>query len=558
MNASRQHALERGLTELLGGETPPDRTLAILAAVQRARAGAGPANPRRARRWRWLGAAAGVAAATLAAVWLAPAAAEPDPPGRQPRVSVRVADGAVEWRGAVARTATAGTTFEVQPCVGDRVVAAPAARTRLWLNASGCLAMSAGTTLEIEEMKWQEFGIGFGSGTITVAVLVGSFTWLNGGTPVDAGAGERRELTLRSAQLAGGLGATPETEQLQRDLAAAQAEVERLKAERSRRPVAEPMAEPLAAEVAEVEPDAATTTPLLELTPALDDVLATIDWRDVSEQSLTLCDTLRQVMELLAAEEEIPHSLLGELERLKGTMHEYGATVLQCELLKGADFDTQVRHPLMGAQWMTAMLAHADTPLDEAQRLAITDLARRYTAEDDQRRLGYGPQTSKLQQYVDELELQERFYGDVDLMLSEGQRALFDVGALQGRVGAKLVGTASMAWGEWAKPVAVRTRAEFAEGLVTGFGNTLGLDAAQRNAMRAAAQQWANNVPDEWWDQAITVLDRRGGHHVDRLRAAAAAQMRFYERLAASGALTPEQVDRLRQVETLIVPYRRE
>ena len=68
--------------------------------------------------------------------------------------------------------------------------------------------------------------------------------------------------------------------------------------------------------------------------------------------------------------------------------------------------------------------------------------------QDAQRRAAYSHDVSALQRRLDELEFQDRFYTDVQALLSADQLALVSPGEFRGRAGGSLFGPDSPSWRE--------------------------------------------------------------------------------------------------------------
>lgn len=545
MKEAEQHALDRALHEVVGGAAPPDHTFRIVNAVRTAR-GRRDQEPVGARRNRWVGLLCGAAAAALLTIALWPTSTP------APNLELLVRTGELTWRqGHRELRGRARQFVSVTPQIGDRVLAHRLQPTKLDIASFGTLELSFGTELEILDMEWKEFGIGFGTGTITVGILAGAITWLAGDSVTTATAGETSKLAMGNPGTARGESTTRERELIEQ-LDAAKKQLEEMRTDAARTPIEKRPDDPDPT----IEEKDDEFEPLADY-PELRELFEKADWRGVATSTLELTKVAREMFDLLASGEELPREVRGEIRRIEGILHKYGALVEDNEAIQGMTFETKVRHPIVAANWLTACLHGAEKPLDAGQRKMLSDLANRYTNEDAQRRAAYSEDVSDVERYLDEMEMQDRFFTDTRSVLSKDQIDLLYPGKWKGRAAATPIGEGSAAWHDWVQAPEFATKSDFADAMTGGWSRGLGLKGDQKQVMRRIMQQWIEEFPEDLWQRKKDQLARYSFHEVERVRKSARLQLKFFERLNASLKLTPKQRTFLRKIHTIIVPYRK-
>lgn len=555
--------LDRGLQTLLAdelaGRQPPDLTAKIVAAAARPRA---PANlPATAEPRRSLVRGMLIGAAAVGGLWLAGAFASAEPGLPEPVVTGRVARGAVAWRpaadagigdarapgGLAPETYDAGREFAWPLRRGDRLAVDADRPGTIELDAMGRLVLQPHTTLEVTNVEWKHLAGGFVAGSITVTALAGAASWYGGGETAKE-PGESLVLAARHGDdpdLASGIAG---------ELDAAReriAELEARLASEQRTAVA-PAPDTAAAGGAAEVPVASAAVELIATGSSFDDLLADVDWQQVGEAVDGYIGVKREIEELIAAGEDVPMELRAAEGRWEGLLFQQVAAAL--EDVPGESVTARIHHPAFGTNLLHAAMSAAGLALDGSQQRWLADIGRRYTAEDAQRRAGYGDQTLALERFVDEIEMQHRFFEEQRAVLSPAQHDRISFGELAERVLVDPLGS-GFQWSKKNRVVQVESREALARSAATGFADDLGLTGAQQAALAPMVRRWVSRWPSRWLDRPMDALDRSGRMHIERVRTAARLQLELMREMQQGLALSPEQLDVLLRQQLVYVPF---
>lgn len=536
----RELVFETLLREAAGGATAPDLVDAVAARLAVGSAGA--------RRRRFVAAAAGAAAGVAAAVF----ACWPSRSHERLLVPWQVAQGCVTWIGRDA-TATARAPERAQwpVAVGDRVRTCPNIEATSDIGALGRLHMSQGSEIEVENMEWKAFGGGAALGAVTVAVVSGVIRWSGGGEPAQAGTGERLELrSLAPASAAAKIDTLQEqVANLQRELAAASARARDLEGQASRTVAANKDAAAAAAAEEEPPPHLQHAFTYGGMEPAL----AAIDWDVTGKCMHEMTAKLDVLMAALEKGEDMPLDVLGEIQSLNAELIKQAGALLKAKVA-GTGPNGVFTNPIVAANQIHATLTKAGMPLSAAQEDALRLLSAQIAGEDEARRGAVPADGFELEALLGETGLKDRFYRQArGLLTPEQERALFPE-RLAG-ASANLFDT-GLVWAQFARPMEVRDRDDFASQVSRSVLDHLGLSGDADPQVRAAVAAWASRMPDD----AFVVgdrLSRTGLGKLGPVRAAAQRQLELLRELQRTLPLTDAQKAKLRAAGPVFMPYLR-
>ena len=553
--AWQERLLERSLREVVGGEQPPDLSARILtqlttpaSPIRRAPGAPHEPEPPR-RRWRWadfLGGAAAAAALLTATLLLTRGSAPVHP------VSVTVLAGELRWNGRFAALrGGSGKSWQVPMEAGDRVAALGESMTEARIDALGVLGMTAGSELEVRHMDWKQFGGGAALGSITVAVIAGAISWNSGTHALTATGGDTVQLKQGAPQEATDSG-TPTARQarLEKELATALTRIKELEAERERRIPVVPVEH--AASAPAPERKAEQPSLVAQFTnDELAEAIRAINWDTMGAASKEVVTLLAELARRLKEHpEDVPLDLAGKIQRWNGELVAQ-AQELAKHNVPGAGINGAFTHPLVQANLVSALLAKAGIPLSKDQQEALGALAQRYAELDRTMRAGFGADTPTLRQFLTEMELKEKFWGEMDNALDRGQRDTIAPEALRGSM--MNVFSSGIVWSQFAKPLDVANRGELVGTMRDQLVRDLGIAAGDSVRIEEVVRGWAQGFSDDYWNGAAN-FGKPGGGRLDAVREAARRQADLVDRILATVPLDERQRRRLIGQKTLFLP----
>jgi len=382
---------------------------------------------------------------------------------------------------------------------------------------------------------------GFVAGSITVTALVGAASWFGNGETIDspsdrivlAAENENSRNELASADLT-----NPELLAARQRIAELETQIQ------DRTKVAIPTAD---------DPEPPVAIAAIDTGSEFAPLLAEVDWREVGE-AVSAYVTVKQKMEaLIAAGEPIPLELRAAVERLDMALFEQIASTLE-QGVPGATMTAKIHHPALVTNMLNATMNAAGMPLDASQERWLTDIGRRFTAEDAARRAGYSDQALDLERFVDEIEMQERFSAEQHQVLTASQEERLSFGALSERAGVDPFGSGYQ-WSKNNRAIEVQSRGELVTRAAGGYADALELTSAQQARLQPMIQRWVSRWPSRWLDLPRDELDRNGRMHIGRIRTAGTMQVELMREMAAGLGLTPAQLEALRRQRQIFVPF---
>ena len=283
------------------------------------------------------------------------------------------------------------------------------------------------------------------------------------------------------------------------------------------------------------------------------DALKQVDWKVVGESLHAMPPLLEELFDALKNDKPLPPSV-GQIQRHNGPLLEQAMKMQQAGL-PGTTVNAVFTHPVAQVNMIYVTLRQAGKSLSEDQEERLGDIGARFMELDSQRLAAYEPTTMGLQKLIDETALKDRFYADVDAILSAGQRQVLHPPATAGYTGADLF-SSGLVWAPMARPLGFSTREDLEAKMLSQFSARLKLDDASRTLAKAAVGAWSQSMPDSYLAAPVTAIVRKRIIKVSRVRSAAYAQLKLQHALMTQLQLDDAQHTSLRQNTRVFVPFR--
>lgn len=545
----KERVLDAMLHEVAGRQAVPDLTGGVLARLQGAASDPGIVRLPR-RRTRVFAAMFGTVLGAAAAALVSTQILSGDDAPRRRAVAWHVVDGCLQWQSrAVTETAHGGERALWPVHTGDRLRTCEESAAVCDVSSLGRLRMTQGTEIEVAAMEWKSFAGGTALGAVTVAVVVGAIRWSGGGDIAQANTGESLELRAQAPQLTVAKvdELTQRVESLQKELLDEQARARELEAKAART---------LASETPAVVPEVAVAAPALEHAvtySGMEPVLGKIDWDVTGQCMFEMTKKLDSMYAALEKGEEMPLEVLGEVGKLNSELIKQAGQLVEAKV-PGTGPNGVFTNPVVAANQLHATLTKAGMPLSNAQRDTLQRLSAEIAGADDARRAAVKDDDFDLAGVLGETELKDRFYREARQMLTPQQEQALFPARLAGST-ANLFDT-GLVWAQFAKPVTVSGREEFASELSQALTRQIGLSKDAAPQLQAAVDAWAQALPDE----AFGTPDKLSGTGLGKLgpvRDAATRQLVLLRELSRVLPLTAEQKRKLRKAGAVYVPHKK-
>lgn len=195
--------------------------------------------------------------------------------------------------------------------------------------------------------------------------------------------------------------------------------------------------------------------------------------------------------------------------------------------LSGHGVNGVFTHPAVQVNYIHSTLKAAELPLSEAQEEQLKAIGDRFIQAEAQRAAGYGPQALALERVVDEAELKDRFYSDVDGILTAEQVELLHAAGTRGRVRADLFSSGLL----WATVpgdgLRYTDRANLGEVMAQRVVQTFKIPADHASLVGELAVDYAAAFSDSYLSYMADDFDKLGLLHTDRIVNAARAQVQL-------------------------------
>ncbi len=215
------------------------------------------------------------------------------------------------------------------------------------------------------------------------------------------------------------------------------------------------------------------------------------------------------------------------------------------EVLNG---NGEFSHPLVVSNLVDSILEHAEAPLSDAQRGAISELVESFDSAYAERKALLGEESPRLARIVEELLLKRDFKQGLEDLLSDDQLTVVAVPGIHNVVSADALSPAIMAAG-LVRPVNSASRAAVVEDFARTLSSKYDLNDAQRTALAPAIEVWREAI-----DEHIVEEHAKKGVSLDAVIDAARAQAAVYEALLAMPGLSDAVRARILNGQSIVIP----
>lgn len=291
------------------------------------------------------------------------------------------------------------------------------------------------------------------------------------------------------------------------------------------------------------------------LFPEHEKVLQEIDWEEVGTSTAKLAPLLAELLDTLEKTGEIPPTLVAEIQKWNAQLVAVAIKV-DAAGLPGHGVNGSFTHPAVDVNVIHATLRAGGHALSAEQEERLGEIGRRYADEEARRSAGYAEGTLELRKIAEEAAVKDRFYEEVDALLTTGQRDFLHPESVRGMTQLDLFSSGIMTYLEM-RPLDVKDR-EVAVKLVTEKHlEKLGLDPASRPVVEQLVRGWAEKVSEAGLDAprekavSMPLLTRSA-----RVRKAAQLQLELWDEIQRRVPMTEEQKRKLAAETNIVVPFR--
>lgn len=281
------------------------------------------------------------------------------------------------------------------------------------------------------------------------------------------------------------------------------------------------------------------------------DALRALDWKTIGESTYALPPLLDELRDAVQNGREIPSSV-GQIQRWNGPLIGE-ALKLQARDVPGTGLNGKFTHPSMLVNVIYATLAQSPVPLSEDQQRQLDEIGLRFVEEDMRREASYGPTTLALRKVVEETALKDRFFADVDGMLTQEQRNVLHPPEARGYTTGDLF-SSGLVWAQLVRPLPIRDRADLEKQAIQVVMTSFDLPEDARPTVESLVAKWSAGMSDEFLAEPMTTAVQMRIMRVDRIEKVARLTLDLLDSLTGQLAFTDEQKANI--AATVRVPFR--
>ena len=219
------------------------------------------------------------------------------------------------------------------------------------------------------------------------------------------------------------------------------------------------------------------------------------DWGKAGEAVAKLLPLLDTLTASLATGAELDQTSMLDIPKWNSPLQALAIDLVQ-KGVPGTGANGSFSHPAVSVNLVRATLEQGGLPLSADQHARLNDMGDRFVQEDERRQVGYGEGVLKLQMLLDEAALKDRFYAEIDAMLTEAQVNLLHPPAVRGRLGVDLF-SSGIVWHTVAKPVQYKDVDDLARSLARTLMAQYKFTDEERPVIDDAAAAWARSFSPE-------------------------------------------------------------
>ncbi len=284
---------------------------------------------------------------------------------------------------------------------------------------------------------------------------------------------------------------------------------------------------------------------LPEKTPTFD----AADWGKLAGHMLSMHKAIPGLVEEMSAGKDPSPATIAEIQ--KDNMPLAVFAIGASQELPGTGPNGAYTHPAVIANLVQAALAAAGDPLTPEQETSIRALGNAWAGETQRFAAGYGPGTPALAKLVDEVDAKIRFLRALKDSLSPSQQAILFNPSTEGRVQLDLLSPGLVY--VMRVPVHEKDRGALENVLIPNLFQVAGVKDVDPAGFAWAARRWLDDLP---W--ALEKLPLRSPDvlfpHVDRVQAAARAELAVIEAILALRQIPADKAELLLELTTVLTP----
>lgn len=289
--------------------------------------------------------------------------------------------------------------------------------------------------------------------------------------------------------------------------------------------------------------------------PEYEKVFAEINWDEVGGSMSNLAPLLAELLDSLEKTGKLPPNV-GEVQRWNGPLVTVALKLAEAGVT-GTGANGSFTHPAVDVNIIDAMLKAGKKPLTTEQESRLDEIGHRFAAEEAQRLAAYPEGTLAIRKLAEEAAQKDRFYAEVDGMLSAEQRDFVHPESVRGYTQLDLFSSGIITYMS-ALPVDFKDREETVKKVTDQHLEKLGLDAASRPVVEQLVRRWADRIAEAGLDtpreKSIAMLPRLT--RAERVRKAALLQADLWEEIVRRVPMTDEQKKGLAAETNILVPFR--
>ncbi len=282
--------------------------------------------------------------------------------------------------------------------------------------------------------------------------------------------------------------------------------------------------------------------------PETEVALRGLDWDGTGEAVARLMPLLSEAVDVMQGKRELRPELFGEITRWSGPLYTHGSQLNEREVAWS--------HPSALANLIHATLSKAGHPLGKQQEDDLYRIGLLYVEQDQRRRAGYGDETLRLRRMIDAVRLQDRFYAEVEPILTTEQKAVLYPPGVRGVVQLDIF-AGSLVWEQNLDRIVHKDRAELRQRVTEAHAEKLELRDEVRPVLAAVVKEWEAALPDTYVFAEPDALRHQKMEYAERVLFTAQRQAALLEALLARAPLGKEERRRVLEQGRVLEPFLR-
>lgn len=282
--------------------------------------------------------------------------------------------------------------------------------------------------------------------------------------------------------------------------------------------------------------------------PQTEAALRGLDWDGTGEAIARLMPLLSEAVGVMHGKRQLRPELFGEITRWSGPLYTHGSQLDERKVAWS--------HPSALANLIHATLRKAGHPLGKQQEDDLYRVGLLYVEQDERRRAGYAEETLRLRRMIDAVRLQDRFYAEVEPILTTAQKAVLYPPGVRGVVQLDIF-AGSLLWEQNLDRVVHKDRAELRSRVTEFHAEELALRDEVRPVLAAVVKEWEAALPDTYVFAQPDALRNQKMEYAERVLFTAQRQAALFEALLARAPLNKEERRRVLEQGQVLEPFLR-